>query len=460
MFPKAFEERIKKQEYIDSEALLNALEQPSPVSIRINTRKWQKAPLNSGQVTWCKTGYYLKTRPSYTLDPLFHSGCYYPQEASGMFIEQVFNQLVPADGQIKVLDLCAAPGGKSTHLSSLAGRKAILVSNEVIRSRASVLSENISRWGATNAIVTQNDPSAFKALAGFFDIVLVDAPCSGEGMFRDQVARNEWSEQNAAHCSDRQKRILMDIWPALRENGILIYSTCTFNPAENEHNIKWLADKVEAEPVQLNIGGFQGIREIDYKGITGYGFYPDRIRGEGLFFSALRKKGKSDKVRKTNRTGDSLKVSKADLAKALSVTRFPGDQIVRIGESVVALPGNFSEMHLILQSLRIVRAGTKIFTVKKSDILPSHDLALTTELKDEAFPAAELDLEQASLYLKRGNPEINDAPIGWFLIRYRGINIGFVNNIGTRINNYYPVEWRIRMAVPENSEMQLVKWDQ
>ncbi len=370
MFPKAFEERIKKQEYIDPEALLNALEQPSPVSIRVNPEKWQKIPLNSGIVSWCRTGFYLQSRPSYTLDPLFHSGCYYPQEASGMFLEQIFKQVAITSGQLRILDLCAAPGGKSTHLSSLTGHNGILVSNEVIRSRASVLSENISRWGASNTLVTQNDPSDFKTLAGFFDIILVDAPCSGEGMFRDKVARDEWSVESAAHCSDRQKRILMDVWPALRENGILIYSTCTFNPAENEHNLRWLLDRHPAESVRLNISDFQGISEIEYKGVTGYGFFPDKIRGEGLFFSVLRKEGVSAKVLKVNRNKGIAKAGKEELVRILSLARFPEDHLVRIGDAVVALPGTPDDLQPLLRSLRIVKAGTKIFRVRNKDLLP------------------------------------------------------------------------------------------
>jgi 16S rRNA C967 or C1407 C5-methylase (RsmB/RsmF family) len=272
MFPQKFIGRIRRQEYIDTEDLLKALEEPSPVSIRINPSKWNKMPANSESVSWCSSGFYLEGRPSYTLDPLFHSGCYYPQEASGMFIEQIFKQVIEHKEYLRVLDLCGAPGGKSTHLSSLIGSRGLLVANEVIRSRAYVLAENLAKWGKTNAIVTQNDPSAFSQLKDFFDIILVDAPCSGEGMFRDAVAVNEWSEENTAHCSARQKRILSDVWPSLKGNGILIYSTCTFNPGENEENIKWLTAKHKAATVEINISDFNRITEIDYLGIKGYGF--------------------------------------------------------------------------------------------------------------------------------------------------------------------------------------------
>jgi len=201
MLPEGFRKRILTQRYIDPDTFLRAFVEPSPVSIRVNPFKWNREPVNSKPVPWSSTGYYLENRPSYTLDPLFHAGCYYPQEASSMFMEQVVKQFVDTSVRIKVLDLCGAPGGKSTHLSGLIGKGSLLVSNEVIRSRASVLSETLTKWGAGNVIVTQSDPSAFKSLQGYFDVIGVDAPCSGEGMFRTENARNEWSEANTAHCS-------------------------------------------------------------------------------------------------------------------------------------------------------------------------------------------------------------------------------------------------------------------
>lgn len=306
MFPEGFLQRIHDQKYINSEALIEALKETSPVSIRINSSKWNKIPLNSERVQWCKYGYYLVSRPSYTLDPLFHSGCYYPQEASSMFLEQVVQQVSGSMENIRVLDLCGAPGGKGTHLSNLIGPTGLLVANEVIRSRAQVLAESIIKWGYGNTLVTQNDPAAFGRLPGYFDIILVDAPCSGEGMFRSDVAIKEWSVENTLHCSERQKRIVMDVWPALKENGILIYSTCTFNPGENEENMRWLTNKQEAESVRLNIADFYGIKEIDYQGIYGYGFYPDKIRGDGFFISVIRKTNRQAKIRISNEKKKSL----------------------------------------------------------------------------------------------------------------------------------------------------------
>ncbi|MCU0379038.1 MAG: RsmB/NOP family class I SAM-dependent RNA methyltransferase, partial [Bacteroidales bacterium] len=218
MLPEQFLKRISTQQYVDAPLLTRALGEPSPVSVRVNSLKWNKPVTGYVKVPWEPNGFYLPVRPQFTPDPLFHAGVYYPQEASS-----------EGNEGLNVLDLCGAPGGKSTHLSSLISDKGLLVANEVIRARASVLAENITKWGMGNTVVTQNDPSDFAVLPGFFDVILVDAPCSGEGMFRDETAISEWSEQNARLCSDRQRRIVMDVWPSLKDGGILIYSTCTFN---------------------------------------------------------------------------------------------------------------------------------------------------------------------------------------------------------------------------------------
>jgi 16S rRNA C967 or C1407 C5-methylase (RsmB/RsmF family)/NOL1/NOP2/fmu family ribosome biogenesis protein len=458
MLPERFIQRIRTQEYIDSNGLLNALQEPSPVSIRINPFRWNRRPVDSEPVQWCTTGFYLETRPSFTLDPLFHSGCYYPQEASGMFLEQVFKQVVSPDGYIRALDLCGAPGGKSTHLSSLIGSRGLLVSNEVIRTRSSVLYENITKWGITNTLVTQNDASAFSELEGFFDVILVDAPCSGEGMFRDNVAVNEWSEENTIHCSERQKRILTDIWPALNGNGILIFSTCSFNPGENESNVKWLVKKYQAEAVELDISEFNGITKIDHEGITGYGFYPGRIKGEGLFVSVIRKSGNPERMITGTRKKQSFEPVRSDLEVVKEWTTFNADNIIRSGDEIYYVPGRMDDYRILKQSLTLISPGTKICSVKKNGYVPAHELALSDGLRTDAFHKADLDYSQALSYLRRDNIQPSGIPKGWFLPAYNGINLGFCNNIGSRINNYYPVKWRIRMRVPETAGRQVINW--
>jgi 16S rRNA C967 or C1407 C5-methylase (RsmB/RsmF family)/NOL1/NOP2/fmu family ribosome biogenesis protein len=459
MFPEGFKQRILDQKYIVAEALLKALEEPSPVSIRINSSKWKKKPLNAEPVPWCKNGYYLGIRPSYTLDPLFHSGCFYPQEASGMFLEQAIRQTGGSLEKIRVLDLCGAPGGKSTHLSEIIGPGNLLVANEVIRSRATILAETVTKWGSGNTLVTQSDPAVIGRLSGYFDIILVDAPCSGEGMFRTDMAINEWSVENTEHCSERQKRILMDIWPALKQYGILIYSTCTFNPGENEENIKWLVGKHEAESVRLNVTDFEGIKEIDYQGIYGYGFYPGKVSGEGFFISVIRKTGKQDNKPVRNHQISELKPWKSDLEIADRWTQFPKERLLRWGDEIFAVPCGMDDYLQLFKNLKIVKTGTKICVVKKNDYLPSHELALSQQLKNDAFPKEEISLANAIAYLRRDNFTLQDAPKGWNIVTYKGINLGFANNIGTRVNNYFPVEWRIRMNKPESGNENIIKWN-
>jgi 16S rRNA C967 or C1407 C5-methylase (RsmB/RsmF family)/NOL1/NOP2/fmu family ribosome biogenesis protein len=459
MFPEDFKNRIIEQKYINAESLLKALEEPSPVSIRLNPAKWIKKPLNADPVPWCSNGYYLKTRPSYTLDPLFHSGCYYPQEASGMFLEQAFKQSVSSLENIRVLDLCGAPGGKSTHLSGMIGKGSILVANEVIRSRAAILSETITKWGLGNTLVTQNDPSSFGRLPGFFDVILVDAPCSGEGMFRKSVAVDEWSPENTGHCSERQKRILMDIWPALKENGILIYSTCTFNPGENEENIKWLTEKHQAESVHLNIAGYYGITEIDYQGIKGYGFYPDKVRGEGLFISVIRKTGKQESGHFRSQNKQELKPGKSDLAIANEWTQIPGERLLKWNYEIFAVPCDMDDYLPLYQNLKVVLPGTKLFTIKNNDYLPSHELALSVYLKSTAFPREDIDLMKALSFLKRDTLILHNALKGWNMVTYKNINLGFAKNLGNRLNNYFPLEWRIRMNIPAQGYENIISWE-
>jgi 16S rRNA C967 or C1407 C5-methylase (RsmB/RsmF family)/NOL1/NOP2/fmu family ribosome biogenesis protein len=459
MFPEDFKKRILSQKYIDSDSLLKAFGEPSPVSIRVNKLKWGKVPVDSENIPWSSSGYYLRERPSYTLDPIFHSGCYYPQEASGMFLEEAIRQSLPSLDNLKALDLCGAPGGKTLLISDLLGSGSFLVSNEVIRQRASVLAETVTKWGRGNTLVTQSDPSRFGSLPGFFDLIATDAPCSGEGMFRTDIAVSEWSESNTLHCAERQKRILADVWPALKENGILIYSTCTFNPGENEENIRWLIEQKEAECVRLDVSSFEGITEIDYNGIFGYGFHPGKIKGEGFFISVIRKREKSPEKQFRERLRSELKPTKSDLAAALRWSAFWPERLIRPGDDLFALPCD-TEIYLYLyNNLKVVKPGTRLFSVKKADFLPSHELALSTGIKQDAFPRVEINLTDALAYLSRNSFLLINESKGWNILTYNGVNLGFVNNIGSRFNNYFPMEWRIRMNIPAPGDFGLIEWE-
>lgn len=459
MLPEKFISRIRGQQYVDPGSLMRALEQPSPVSIRINPGKWCHVPVGSSVVPWCSTGFYLKSRPSFTLDPLFHSGCYYPREASGMFLGEVFRQIIGERENLWALDLCGAPGGKSTQIADLIGPTGHLVANEVIRSRAPVLAETLTKWGCSNALVTQNDPSAFSKLEGWFDIIVVDAPCSGEGMFRADVAVQEWSEENAAHCAVRQKRIISDVWPSLKEDGLFMYSTCTFNPAENEENIKWLCEKSDAESIRLDISAFPGVIEINKGGIFGYGFHPGKVEGEGFFISVVRKKERQDRLVVKSRKKNEFPPSRQETANAIKLCNVNQDRLLAYNERLFSIPCAYDEFMHLFNSLNIIKRGTDISVTKNEDFIPLHDLALSPMLKDDAFYVFPVDLRQALMFLRRDPLVINDAPDGWILLSYKGVNIGFVKKIGKRINNYFPVEWRIRMNLPVPGEENIILWE-
>jgi 16S rRNA C967 or C1407 C5-methylase (RsmB/RsmF family)/NOL1/NOP2/fmu family ribosome biogenesis protein len=459
MLPQEFRNRINTQKYIDADLLFDSLTKPSPASIRVNGSKMEMQPSASLRVPWCNTGFYLEKRPKFTLDPLFHSGCYYPQEASSMFLEEIFRQTAPDSSKLKVLDLCGAPGGKSTHLSSLIGSNGLLVANEVIRPRASVLAENLSKWGIANTIVSQNDPSAFGSLPGYFDMILVDAPCSGEGMFRNEVAVNEWSPENGALCSERQKRILMDVWPSLKEDGILVYSTCTFNPAENEENIKWLVSKKEAESIRLDISGYGSVTEIGNERIFGYGFHPGKTEGDGLFFSVIRKLSAEDRRMKRPGKASLPGVSADEAGRAKTWSKSEKESLVKYGENIISFPGTRADLEILSGPLRIIKAGTLIMTAKQNKYLPSHELALSQLIRQEEFLHIEVDLIKALSYLKRETLPFSGSERGWQLVTYNSVNLGFVNNIGNRLNNYFPVEWRIRMNLPGDVSENLLVWE-
>ncbi len=447
MLPGKFIERIRKQSWIDAPSLLDALGKPSVSCVRTNSQKWDQIPSDSTRVPWCSTGYCLDSRPSYTLDPLFHAGCYYPQESSSMFLEEIFRQRLGGRSGLKILDLCGAPGGKATHLASLAGERGLVVANEVIRTRASVLAENLSKWGTSNTIVTNSDPSEFRRLPGFFDVILADAPCSGEGMFRDPVAVAQWSVENTVLCSERQRRIVADAWTSLKEDGILIYSTCTFNPEENELNVKWLSESLDAETIRLDIAAFPGITEISHQGIYGYGFHPGKVDGDGLFFAAAIKKGAVPSSGRGNKNpGHEKKAAYAGNAAIREWLAGNENNLIKHDDFIIRIPCDTDTYNSLRGALRIMRAGTAICSVKRDSLIPSHDLALSVCLRKDVFRKEEVNYDTAMAYLRRGNLVIGDAPRGWFLVSYRGINLGFANNLGKRINNYYPVGWRVRMA--------------
>jgi len=294
-WPSDFIRRIRDQFPATADDFVEALNFDARVSIRLNKQKFDSIP-ELPTVPWSNQAYFLEQRPVFALDPLWHAGAYYVQEASSMFLEQAFQQ-IQTDGSKMVLDLCAAPGGKSTHLNSLINDKDLLVSNEVIRSRVPILIENLSKWGHSNFMVSNSDARQFGDLGPLFDVLVIDAPCSGEGLFRrDPEAAKEWSLENANLCSVRQRRILAESWPCLKQGGYLIYSTCTFNPAENEENLNWLRSQGGFESVRIPLQEEWNVNEIDNNGIYGYRFLPHKVKGEGFFLSILKKTEQTEPV--------------------------------------------------------------------------------------------------------------------------------------------------------------------
>ena len=425
-----------------------ALQQAAPVSIRYNRHK-NATPQDTEKVAWCDKGSYLTTRPVFTLDPLLHAGAYYVQEASSMFLEQAA-VLWRGQTDLRFLDLCAAPGGKSTHLADLMPGGSLLVSNEVIRSRTAALVENLAKWGNPNVVVTNNDPKDFASLPGFFDVMLIDAPCSGEGLFRKEpAAMEEWSEAHVKHCAERQRRIVSGAWDALKEDGLLLYSTCTYNEEENEGNVRWIVQQLGAEVVHLPLCDAWNITPNEY----GYRFFPHRTKGEGFFLSVLRKKQHTPPP-------NSLSVGSRQSAVSTACCKLPtatspvsawlhGDfTFVREGFYMYALPGDLvHDIFYLKQRLRFLQAGVKVGEAKGADIVPSAPLALSTALRRAAFPSGDIDRNTALRFLRRDAITLTPQTKWYCLICYQDFPLGFVKNLGARSNNLYPPGWRIRMNI-------------
>jgi 16S rRNA C967 or C1407 C5-methylase (RsmB/RsmF family)/NOL1/NOP2/fmu family ribosome biogenesis protein len=454
--PEPFETRMKMILGPEFPAFSHSLSSAVSHSIRFNPKKII-GPGQHNPIYYCNTGIYLPERPVYTLDPLFHSGAYYVQESSSMFLEQFI--LLQNKKKLNVLDLCAAPGGKSTHLSSLLSEDSLLVSNEVIHSRGQILSENLKKWGNPNVVVTCNDPKDFSRLPGFFDVIVVDAPCSGEGLFRrDASAMDEWSESNASHCALRQKRILADIWPALAEGGMLVYSTCTYNPEENEENIAWLANFARVEAISLHLPDEWGIRTIDAGGIPGYRFYPHKVRGEGFFITAVQK-NEAVPGKWNARSKASLSAAgKSELNVLGDLIQSPLLSVLKFEESLLAVPTSLiTAFEQVKSNLRIIHAGVRIGEIVRDSLNPAHELAISSILNQSFFPQVQLTLEQALSYLKKEDFKLDFKEKGWNLMTYNGHAIGWAKNIGNRFNNSYPKEWRIRMSTTEFTGQRLLE---
>lgn len=395
-------------------------------------------------IPWTGLGYYLRQRPSFTFDPLFHAGNYYVQEASSMFLEQALLQLTQRAEPVKVLDLCASPGGKSTHLQSLLPAGSMLVSNDVIRSRAAVLRDNIVKWGAEQVVVTNNDPKDFAGLESFFDVLVVDAPCSGSGLFRrDPEAIGEWSLNNVQLCSQRQQRILADCWPALKENGLLIYSTCSYSREEDEEIMDWIKQELDAENCPLTIKEEWGIVETESPGGSlGYRFWPDRINGEGFFLACFRKRN-GDEPGKMNSKKQPERVTRAEKEWVARWMNIAGKELIKYQQTVYAWPeDHFQDFSILLEKMRVIYSGVKSGELMRDKMVPDHSLAMSGLVLADV-PGIDLVAEDAIRYLQRKEIRLEGVPTGWSRACFAGKSLGWMNILPGRINNYYPKELRI-----------------
>lgn len=439
---------MRRQLGDDAERLFAALDTEPATSIRLNPAK-PASTFDGERVGWCKWGRYLDVRPQFTLDPLLHGGAYYVQEASSQFVAHLLGGDVLKGA--RVLDMCAAPGGKTTIYSTLVGREGLVVANDINRSRTLALADNVQRWGMGNVVVTCNDPSHIGAFEEWFDVVAVDAPCSGEGMFRKmEEARTEWSPAAVEQCVARQRDILSEAWRALRPGGKLIYSTCTFNDKEDEGIVSWLVEEYGEELVAADMIATEeswGIVRSEIGAAQCFHFYPHTARGEGFFAAVVCKRGGTTRRatpksrRKVFATVDKRDV--AELARWVDdgskmAFRLVGDMVYGYHSDVV------EDVTRLSESLSVVYSGVAMGQLFKGRLKPEHALALYVGRSVDVVPVVEVSDEDAVNYLRKLDIAAGQFEEGINVVTYKGIAIGFIKRIGARCNNMYPKDLRIQ----------------
>jgi len=438
--PQAFTERVGNDPFL-GKPLLDALETVPPVSVRLNPLKHSSLQ-NSSPIPWSTNGVWLAERPVFTLDPSFHAGAYYPQEAGSQLLDTVLRQLDLPEQPV-CLDLCAAPGGKSTLIANFLGESGLLVANEIIPNRAKILHENLTKWGAKHAVVTNNASEDFAKLGSFFDLIVIDAPCSGEGMFRkDHGARNEWSEQNVGICTERQQEIVENAWECLKKDGYIVYSTCTFNASENEENVQWFADQYGAEIVAIKLPA----EFVSRNGIGAYAL-PNKVDTEGFFIAVLRKHEDTgtQKQKKNKKSAFSPILNAKDTAPFVTPTAT--HEVVLWKERYWSIPIHFEqELIKLVEALRAFKLCVCVGELSRKGLIPDENLAFVPGLVPEGIPRIELSKEQALHYLKGDTFQLPRGN-GFALVCFEGNQLGWIKLIDNRFNNLYPKEWRIRMRI-------------
>ena len=444
MFPEEFAKSASAE-------LLAALDGEPVVSVRFNPYKLAAMPAVGDPVPWNRYGSYLAERPVFTLDPAMHAGAYYVQEASSQFVEHILRAAIGDEPEgVRILDLCAAPGGKTTLYSTLAGPSGLVVANEVIKSRTSVLADNVRRWGVGNVAVSCNEPRDFAAYRHWFDVLAVDAPCSGEGMFRkNPAARGEWSPANVEMCAARQRKILADAWDALRPGGVLIYSTCTFNRRENEDNVAWLAENFAVEPVEVDVPGDRGVETGEIGGLRIYRFWPHKVRGEGFFAAVMRKAdGRMKRETPRARREPLVELNRPESRPLAEWVATPDAmKFARAGDNCYAYYRPvYRDVAALAGGLNIIYSGVCMGQIFGGKLRPDHALALFHDLERARTANSELTREEALDYLRKR--EFGDATLarlaeGLNLLTHDGLPVGWTKRIGHRTNTMLPNSFRI-----------------
>lgn len=443
--PESFIKEINSYNSTLLDGLVEALSATQPsVSVRANRYKNIDVPTDASKVKWCDRGWYLPSRGSFTFDPAMHQGLYYVQDASSMIISHIVAQLCGSSHQpICYLDACAAPGGKTTAAIDVLPIGSLVVANEYVYGRASILAENIAKWGYHSAVVSRGDTSRISRLKSFFDIIAADVPCSGEGMFRkDAEAVAQWSPSLVAECVARQREIIENLWSALRPGGYFIYSTCTFNRSENEEMVAMLIDEYGAESVEINVLEEWNVAPGIDTPHHCYRFMPHRVNGEGLFMAVVRKPGEYTE-RKIKATKEKRKPTPIDntLRKWINSGDF---EFVADDDKVVAIAKLWKDEITMLKShLDVVQCGVAVAAIKGRDYIPTQSFAMSTLINVEAFALADVDYQMAISFLRREAITLDNAPRGYVLLTYKNRPLGFVKNLGNRANNLYPHDWRI-----------------
>ena len=422
------------------EALVEAITAGEPsVAVRVNEARGAKVPAGARRVPWCAEGFYLADRPAFTFDTDWHAGHYYVQDASSMFIAHVIKHFVHEP--VRYLDLCAAPGGKTTAALGALPQGSMVVANEIVGSRARALADNVTRWGNAHTVVTSDTPAQLGRLVHAFDVVAADVPCSGEGMMRkDDEAVAQWSPALVEQCAQRQREILADVWPALRPGGLLIYSTCTYNRQENEEITDFIVSELGATSLEVPIEADWNIHPAIGSPCHCYRFMPHRVDGEGLFMTVFRKAGEGPR--------QDIRIKEKNAKKVDETCKqwlaAPQDYIMdQQGDLTIAVPQDIGrEVAALRASLNVLHAGVELATVMGRKMVPHHALAMSTARADSAFPVCEVDYPTALRYL-RGESITVDGPRGHVLVAHQGAVLGFANNLGNRANNLYPKPQRI-----------------